>query len=290
MLIFRISMFVIFIFGMSAIIFVLAENQKVTQNSFSAMGTNITITIAENKFNKNVFNDALKEFKRVENIFRNNPDLNNAEVKQLFDLALKVQAETDGAFSPFLGSVIKLWKFNNYSKKITVMPTKKQIQKALKEKKLNLYALAKGYGIDKAGEVLISAGINNFMINAGGDILVKGTKFGKHWKIGIRDSSKVLACNLDQYSIATSSNLYNHYILNGKKYGHLLNGNTGYPTMAEKSVSVIANNTTIADTYATAFFTHDNLKTKVKNLAFIKTENSKFEILNLPKSCTIRSN
>jgi len=263
------------------------KSHKVTKQSFSAMGTTIEITIAEKKFNEEAFDFAFEEFKRVESVFKETPDLKNKEVARLFNLALKIKDETNGAFSPFLEEVLSLWKFNDYTKQITKVPTEAQIAKALKSKKINLYALAKGYAIDQAANKLKSLGVNDFLINAGGDILIKGKKFGEPWKIQISDSKKVLSCKLNQYAIATSSNLYNSYTLNGKKYGHLINGNTGYPTMAEKSVSVIAKNATIADSYATAFFVHDNLKDKKKSISFIRKTNRDFSVFNLPDDCII---
>lgn len=262
-------------------------SNNIKEHSFSSMGTLVNIKIAENNIDPTVFNEIENAFFIIENTFSGKLDLNVPAVRDVLSYNMKVFKETNGQFSPFLGSVIKLWKFDDYTKKITKIPSKQSIEKALKKAEVNLYASAKGLAIDQASHILKKYEIKNFVINAGGDILAKGNNFGKTWKIGIQGTKNYITCKQSQFAIATSSNLYNYYIINGKKYGHLINGRTGFPVMAEKSVSVIAKNATTADTYSTAFFIDDSLKNKKKDLGFIKNENNKIKIYNLPKTCSI---
>lgn len=267
-------------------------NTAVTK-TYYAMGTNLTITIAENNFNHNVFEKAYNEFKYIESIFKNNKDLNlkNNHVINLVNIGNDLSNKTNSTFSIFLDDVIKLWQFDRTNKTISNPPTQSQINKALKSKKINLYSLAKGYGIDSVAKALKDNNINNFIINAGGDLYIAGKNFNKPWKIGINNSNKYIQCNLNEYSLATSSNLYNYYTFNGKKYGHLLNGVTGMPIQANKSITVLAKSATIADGLATAVFVNESLINN--NLEYkysvFKQNSNVLKTFNLNKECKILS-
>lgn len=273
-------------------LFLFMQN-KTLSKTYYAMGTNLTITIAEKNFNEDVFQLAFNEFKRVESIFKNKVDLNNKEVLEVFKASKLLQKETNGVFSPYLSDVIKLWQFDRTNKTINKAPTQQQINEALLSKKINLYAIAKGYGIDKVADILKANNINNFIVDAGGDLLVKGSKFGKNWNIGLKHSNKTLTCNVNEFAIATSSNLYNAYMFNGKKYGHLINGNTGWPTQANKTISIIAKNATIADGLATAIFVDENLMEtsfiKSSNISMLKQDEQIFSTFNLAKNCIVKN-
>lgn len=265
---------------------------KAQTYSYFAMGTTLTITIAEDKFPHEAFNAAYHRFKQVESIFKEAPDLTNPEVNAVYQQAKELQNITNNDFSVYLSDVIKLWQFDKTNKTIVKAPNKQEIIQALSSKQVNLYALAKGYGIDKAAEVLKSYNINNFIINAGGDLLVSGTNFGKQWNIGILDNNHSINCNLDSYAVATSSNLYNAYSFNGKKYGHLLNGNTGWPVQKEQTITIIAHDATTADAYSTAVFVSDSLENSVKNnktnVGLVKQTSLKTEHYNLPNNCKLK--
>jgi FAD:protein FMN transferase len=286
-----------YIFIFTFIVTIIAINfylkPKTVSKTYYAMGTNLTITIAQKRFNNKVFDDSFAEFKRIEKLFKTDVDLSNKEIKEVYNIAKELESKTNGAFSPYLSDVIKLWQFDKTNKTIKKAPNQQQIEAALKSKKINLYAIAKGYGIDKVAQVLIKNNINNFIVNAGGDLFVKGTNFGALWNIGIKESNEILNCNVDSFAIATSSNLYNAYNFNGKKYGHLINGKTGWPTQDEKAISVISNNATLADGYATAVFVDEDdiIKNINKNkdiISVLKSDAYNFSTFNLPKNCNIK--
>lgn len=275
----------------SAVAYYFYTKKIVKSQTFYAMGTNLTISIAEENFNPEIFELGFKEFKRVEALFKAKADLNNQEINRVYQIALKLQKETNGSFSPYLQDVFKLWQFNKTNRTISTPPSKNEIAKALKSKNINLYAIAKGYGIDKVAQLLKQNNINNFIVNAGGDLFVSGKKFGETWSIGLKHSDKILNCNLNSYAIATSSNLYNYYIFEGKKYGHLINGNTGWPTQANKAISILTNNTTMADGLATAVFIDESLikkDSKTLKFATLKQSDEKFSIFNLPENCKLK--
>jgi len=119
---------------------------------------------------------------------------------------------------------------------------------------LNFGAIAKGYAVDKAVNVLIKLGINSALVNAGGEIKT----IGDDWVIGIQHPEnknliieKVKPCGM---SVATSGDYEKYFELNGKRYHHILNPKTGYPADSLISVTVLNKSCTIADALATAVF------------------------------------
>lgn len=123
---------------------------------------------------------------------------------------------------------------------------------------LNFGAFAKGYAIDLSMEYLHSLGINNAVINAGGDLRVSGQHGKRPWKIGIRHPREegVIAWLKAQNneSIFSSGDYERFYIYEGQRYHHILNPETGYPASGTTSVTVIHDNAGIADAAATALF------------------------------------
>lgn len=263
-------------------------NKHVNSETFYAMGTKVTISIAEKNFDKTIFEKSENEFKRVEALFKDKLDMQNPEIQNVYKKSLLLYKYTNGEFSPYLNEVLKLWQFNKTNKTITQAPTKEQIAKALKSKDVNLYAIAKGYAVDKVSHMLINNGINNFIVDAGGDLFVKGTKFGQTWAVGLKHSNKILKCELDEYAIATSSNLYNYYEFNGKKYGHLINGKTGWPTQANKAITILTTDAALADGLATAIFVSESSIKKIReNIEFsvLKQTEQNFSTFSVPENC-----
>lgn len=121
--------------------------------------------------------------------------------------------------------------------------------------------IAKGYAAWRAGELLKARGIGNFIINAGGDLYVHGSKNGSYWSSGITDPDNrtggkpLIAFRiLKPCGIATSGNYENYFIWQGKRYHHIIDPSTGYPAEGIKSATVFSDDPAKADAYATAFF------------------------------------
>jgi thiamine biosynthesis lipoprotein len=122
---------------------------------------------------------------------------------------------------------------------------------------LDFGAFAKGYGVDRAIERLRSFGIENAIINAGGDLRVIGSKSGKPWRVGVRhpqgkDSILATIEAMGDESIYTSGNYerYNEY--QGVRYTHILDPRTAMPVKGVTSVTVIDQDGGLADAAATA--------------------------------------
>jgi len=145
-------------------------------------------------------------------------------------------------------------------------------------------AVAKGYGIDQIGNYLTSKGIDNFLIELGGEILSKGKNLAKNkpWLVGIenvdskledRSYSSIVA--LTNEAMAASGNYRKFRIdsLTGKKYVHTINPITGSAEKSDvTSATVIASTCAVADAYATSFMALGLEKSKevLKNLKGIE--------------------
>jgi thiamine biosynthesis lipoprotein len=131
------------------------------------------------------------------------------------------------------------------------------------ETQLNFNAVAKGYCVDLVVAFLILKGLENFLVDIGGELSVHGKRTpNKKWRVGIQKPTEnkedaIFAeeiIELQDIAIATSGNYRNYIEINGKRYGHTINPHTGYPEMNDLlSVTVLASTCALADAYATAF-------------------------------------
>jgi thiamine biosynthesis lipoprotein len=183
-----------------------------------------------------------------------------------------------GAFDPTVGPIVNAWGFGpdksmvpDSSKvdslkvlvgfeKISFDDTK--VCKSLSGVKLDFSAIAKGYAVDVVADYLVDQGINDLLVEIGGEIVCRGSKPGDTpWITAIEDPTvevyerEVLAvAELHNKAVATSGNYRNYYVRDGRKYAHTIDPSTGYPVFHELlSASVFAENCMIADAYATAF-------------------------------------
>ena len=140
-----------------------------------------------------------------------------------------------------------------------------QIVKESPQMTLNFSAIGDGYICDIIGEFFDSLGIENYMIDVGGEILAKGYNLKKeNWRIGIAEPSedpnnqeifKTIEIE-GRLGVATSGNYRNFYVKDGKKYGHTINPFTGLPVEQDiLSVTVLSNSCTLSDGIATAIMT-----------------------------------
>ncbi|MBK5721738.1 FAD:protein FMN transferase [Dysgonomonas sp. Marseille-P4677] len=235
------------------------------------------------------FDDSLNPFKSTSIISKVN---NNEDVvldtlfTNVFNRAEEVSQISDGLFDITISPLINAWGFgfknmNNVTprmidslkqktgyRKISLQGGK--IEKTDESIQINTSAIAKGYSSDVIAKLLESYGIQNYMVEIGGEVVAKGVSpKGKCWQIGIStplgkdiyDYDKlqtiVRLCNK---SMATSGNYRNYYIKDGRKYAHTINPKTGYPSENNTlSATVIANDCMSADAFATVFMLADTL-------------------------------
>lgn len=204
----------------------------------------------------------------------------NKMFTEVFNHAMEVSAVTGGAFDITVAPLVNHWGFGF---KTQQFPDKHDIDSIMQfvgyervrlnngtiikddpRLMLDCSSIAKGYGCDKVAEYLRSKGVENYMVEIGGEIVIKGNNpRGQAWKIGVNkpvDDSLAVShdlqavLNISDCAMATSGNYRNFYIRNGKRYAHTVDPKTGYPVQHSiLSATVIAPDCTTADAYATAF-------------------------------------
>ncbi|HKJ00293.1 MAG TPA: FAD:protein FMN transferase [bacterium] len=122
---------------------------------------------------------------------------------------------------------------------------------------VDLGGIAKGYGVDRAIEVLRAAGVEHALVEAGGDLRALGPRpDGTPWRIGVRHPRRpgqVLAVlPLRDGAVATSGDYENFFVRDGERYAHLLDARSGRPARFHQSVSVIGPTAMLTDALATA--------------------------------------
>ena len=125
---------------------------------------------------------------------------------------------------------------------------------------LDFSGIGQGYGADVITDFLKSKGIQNALVEIGGEGMAigKNIKTDKPWKLGIVDPIQPSVykgyVTLENKSFSTSGNYFNYREVNGRKYSHTIDPFAGYPTnRAILSASIFADNCALADAWATAF-------------------------------------
>lgn len=124
---------------------------------------------------------------------------------------------------------------------------------------IDLGAIGKGHGVDRAGAVLAERGIENFLVGGGGDLLVRGTKRGTPWRLGVQHPRRrggllgTLTLGHDE-AVVTSGDYERFVEIDGRRYHHIIDPRTGRPVRGTISVTLTAPNATLADGLSTAVF------------------------------------
>ena len=199
--------------------------------------------------------------------------IEDEEVVRLIQTALKVSNISGGKFDISVFSLIELWGFFGDSPKVpndeklsevlenigykNIVDENIKISKKGSKTKIDLGSIAKGYAIGEAKKTLENEGITSALIDAGGDIYSMGTNYGKPWVIGIRNprgDGVIGTLELSDMAVITSGDYERVFEEKGKKYHHILDPETGYPSLGMASVTVISPDPAEADAWSTAFF------------------------------------
>ena len=179
---------------------------------------------------------------------------------EIFELAQTVNKETNGAFDIYVAPLVNAWGFGF---KHDQLPTPQQVDSLLKIRdQMDFSAIAKGYGCDVVARLLRSHGIENFMVEIGGEVVLSGhNDKGQPWHIGVNkpvenpeDGDLQTVLSITDCAIATSGNYRNFYYKDGQRYAHTIDPRTGYPVQHSLlSATVVAADCATADAYATSF-------------------------------------
>jgi FAD:protein FMN transferase len=230
-------------------------------------------------------NDLMSTYRPKSHISQLNDSSETKPVKLQAEFAKVVAASIDvgnrtlGAFDITLGPLIDLWGFDKGARR-TTPPSQTEIKErqtytglskiSIKEDvfqkidgrvKINLSGIAKGYGVDAIGDLLKEAGVANFMVEIGGEILVQGHNAkGDAWRLGVNRPTPeagryeiIETVQLHEGGMATSGSYRNFFNEEGRRYHHIINPKSGAPVAHQLvSVTVIAPTCMQADALATA--------------------------------------
>lgn len=270
-----------------------AADGKIHKQDFYAFGTLVSMSLygVDEALAQKAFATAIDDFNfmheawhpwqagslgRVNSLLPQNGQFSLApSIKPLIQQSTQYFIASDGMFNPAIGGLIKLWGFSQVEMP-TQPPDRNAIQAlvakapkmtdlevqgfSLKTKNtavlLDFGGFAKGYGIDRVIEHLRELGVQNAVLNAGGDIRAIGSKGGKPWNIGIRHPrhAGVIASIevMGDETVLTSGDYERYFIHNGERYHHIIDPRTGYPAKGVTSVTVVSPEAALADAAATA--------------------------------------
>ena len=259
------------------------------------MGVRFELTaVSDNeKLARESIDEAIKEIKRIEDLISSwDPNSETSEINrnaglkavkvssELFDLIVrskKISALTNGLFDISFASVDKIWKFDGSQTNIpseenvkasvakinyeNIILNKEKQTVFLKEKgmKIGFGAIGKGYAANKAKAKMLTMGIKDGVVNAGGDLITWGKmEHGGDWSIGIanpKEKDQVIGwLIINDLAVVTSGNYEKFFIADGKKYSHIINPITGYPASRTRSVTIICKDAELSDALATSVF------------------------------------
>ncbi len=142
--------------------------------------------------------------------------------------------------------------------------------------------IAKGYALDRAGEILRAAGIESYMLFGGGQVQVHGMRGDRAWRVGIqhprRDNEYFAFFESTGGSISTSGDYEHAYIdARGKRWHHILNPRSGLPVDHTVSVTFTASSGLYADALSTASFVLGPQKA-LEMIARVRAEQSELAV------------
>lgn len=262
-------------FADSGVVF--GTTYHITYESDTALTAAIRRTFAQVDNSLSMFN----EHSTISAINRNDTAIVcDSLFRRVFDKSMEISAATDGAFDITVAPLVNAWGFGF---KNSTLPTRHDIDSLMQiigyrkvscdengrihkndpRIMLDCGAIAKGFGCDMVAETLKANGVENYIVEIGGEVAVNGHNAkGQAWRIGINkptdDSLSVSneieqIANLTHGGMATSGNYRNFYIRDGKKYAHTIDPKSGYPIQHKLlSATIIADDCMTADAYATA--------------------------------------
>jgi len=199
---------------------------------------------------------------------------------QVMLAARDIYEKTGGAWDGTIKPLVNLWGFGN-TRQTHQVPDEAEIKKQmswigfqhidifpegyLQKKKstimLDLASIAKGYAVDQVSELLQISGMENFLVEIGGEVFASGyRKDGTSWRVGINQPSTSSSiadvyqvAPLHNRAMATSGDYRNYFEAGGRRFSHIIDPRTGYPVNSNVvSVSIVADSCMVADGLATA--------------------------------------
>ncbi len=258
-----------------------------TECNITAYGKDAKLAVEKTFTELKRINDLTDMYNKNSEISKINSSPSNIETKtdkaiiEMLKVAQEISLQSNGAFDLTIASVTKLWDFGAENprlpdsatlskalesvnfKNIIINESNCSVTKLNSDTMLDLGSVAKGYAADIAAESLKTQGITGAIIDLGGNIMCIGENpntDNKKWRIGIQlpfaptgEYSEIT--ELSEGAVVSSGSYQRGFVLNGKRYHHILETKTGYPAIREyNSVTITANNALLADCLSTACF------------------------------------
>ena len=234
----------------------------------------IAETLAEVERRMSTYDDA-SELSRFNRAAVDEPVAVSPPLFAVVAAAMRLAAQTDGAFDPTVAPLVALWGFGAHAR--TEPPTPAAIRAArqqvgyerlalrprppeltkLASLTLDLSAVAKGYAVDRVAEALADAGCGSFLVELGGELRVAGSgPGGRPWRVGVESptgGAPVATLAVYEGAIATAGNYRQTRRMGEREVSHVIDPRSGHPTAhGLASVTVVAATALVADGYATA--------------------------------------
>jgi len=192
--------------------------------------------------------------------------------------SLEIGQASQGAYDVTVGPLVRLWGFGpdpamsqqpspesiseraaSVGQSALLLDTSTAVLVKQSQRELDFSSIAKGYAVDLAGEAIAALGVNDFLLEVGGEMRVSGSSpRGDAWRIAIEQPDVArrqvaVAIAVTDASVATSGDYRNYTVYDGVRYSHSIDPRTGYPVRHDLvSVTVIHESTMYADAWATA--------------------------------------
>ncbi len=280
-------MYFFYVFGIFLVVSALqcAEQQKYTYNRF-IVGSACEITYyARNDSLATIIHQEIdNDLVRIDSLLNRFSDkslvsaLNRtsrvqapADIVYLFELSDSISQVTNGLFDISIAPLMELWGFYKRESKV---PDSAEIAEtrlladyariAIKgdsiiiapDMRVDLGGIAQGYAADRVSKILKEHNVTSALVNIGGEIVGIGTSpKGRPWRIGIkhpRAEGIIETVELTDQALSTSGDYEKYFIINERRYPHIINPKTGFPAHDFVSVTIFADNATFADAIATA--------------------------------------
>ncbi len=238
--------------------------------------------------------DIYHAYEGMENLYTVNEVQNGAHrtvkvdkrVIELLLLAREMHEKTEGALNVGMGSVLSIWHTHRTAAlenaDVATLPTDEELTAAAAhtaierlvidedactvtitdpQMTLDVGAIAKGFATERVAASMAARGLSHYLLNVGGTVRTVGSRAdGKPWTVGVEQPDDAATApylaevQVVDKALSTSGTYQRYYTVNGKRYHHIIDPKTGKPATGYLSVSVLADDTALADALSTALF------------------------------------
>ena len=199
------------------------------------------------------------------------------ELAGLIRAAQQGYRDSDGLFDAAIGAIITAWGYHTSAFPVTTPPPSQNLIASLdahhpgmndihvaadgtvasdnRAIALDLDGLAEGYAAEQIAQILHAHGVDNAIVNAGGDILALGTADGRPWRVAIESPDGGVFASLQlsgHEALFNSGNYHKYRVIGGRRRAHIVDPRTGQPVEGTAATSIILDNATRADVGSTA--------------------------------------